>query len=127
MSRKIKKALVATVTTVILAGLACGGSKPSRFYLIQPASMEPESPAGGNAEEEVVVGMLPLEMPDYMMRAQIATHLDGNRLDYAEYDRWAEPIAGNISRVVIADLDRSVAGTTLVEYPWLPNLDVRYR
>jgi uncharacterized lipoprotein YmbA len=127
MSRNVKNALVTAAAAIVLATLACGGSKPARFYLIQPASTEPGSSPAASLEEKVVVGLLPLKMPDYLMRAQIATHRGVNRVDYAEFDRWAEPIADNISRVVVSDLDRSLAGTTLVEYPWLPTLSVRYR
>jgi uncharacterized lipoprotein YmbA len=127
MSRKTALALLALVAMVMLATSGCGGSKPSRFYLLQSASMEQKAVTGGTMDEIVLIGILPMEMPDYLMRPQIATRLEGNRLDYAEYDRWAEPIQDNVKRLVKADIDRALAGFLIVEYPWPPNLDVQYR
>ena len=127
MSRKTAISLLAMVAVAMLTTLGCGGSKPSRFYLMQSAPSDQRSTPGGDVRDLVLIGFLPMAMPDYLMRPQIATHLEGNRLDYAEYDRWAEPLLDTMLRLVTNEMEQALPGHRFPKFPWVANLDIRYR
>ena len=74
-----------------------------------------------------LIGVLPVVLPDYLMRPQIASRADGNRLDYAEYDRWAEPLQDTILRLISDDLERDLPGHVIVKHPWMANVELEYR
>lgn len=58
--------------------------------------------------KRVIVG--PVEIPAYLDRPQIVRLADGNRLQASERNRWAEPLAGAIERVVAMDISRMAHG-----------------
>jgi uncharacterized lipoprotein YmbA len=127
MPRFIAILFLAIGTLTTLASFGCGGSKPARFYLLQSAPSDQPSMPSGDSSDFTFIGMLPMTMPDYLMRPQIATHMTGNRLDYAEYDRWAEPLLDTMMRVVAADIERGLPGYVVADYPWVANLQIQYR
>ena len=127
MPRNIAILFVAMATMTTLTTSGCGGSKPARFYLLQSAPSDLPSTPGGDASTFTLIGMLPMSMPDYLMRPQIATHMEGNRLDYAEYDRWAEPLLDAMMRLVTQEMEQALPGHLIAQYPWVANLDIQYR
>lgn len=95
----------------ILAG--CAKSQPARFYLLAPISTV-EFPAAASARERPpLVAISPGSFPDYLDRPQIVTRSGENRLELAEFDRWAEPLKQNALRVLAENLS-VLLGTELV-------------
>jgi uncharacterized lipoprotein YmbA len=83
----------------LLAGLllgACGTTAPSRFYLVSspPTAAEPAPSTGPLVAIEIV------DVPAYLGRDPIATQLSSHELLFAEFDRWAEPLADALRRVI---------------------------
>jgi uncharacterized lipoprotein YmbA len=115
------------MATTMLAISGCGGSKPARFYLLQSTTVEEQRTSRFSVEDVTVCGVLPLDLPDYLRRPQIATRTEGNRLDYAEFDRWAEPLVDTIARIVSATLEAELPGCIFLHYPWAAQLEPRCR
>ncbi|BFR48919.1 PqiC family protein [Nitratidesulfovibrio sp. HK-II] len=107
--------LLALLACLLLAGCA-GSSAATRFYLLSP-------PAGGSArvlpvapQARVAVG--PVNVASYLDRPQIVTREgDGVRLGLAEFDRWAEPLAESLPRVLAEDVSRSLGGEHVLVFP----------
>ena len=103
-------AAAAVVLAVVLAG--CANTPPTQFYVlnstVEPRAASPESPA-------IEVG--PVTLPDFLERPQIVTTVGKNQLHLAEYDQWAEPLEGNIARVIAEDLSAKLASERVVLYP----------
>jgi len=118
------------VVTAIMSSLityGCGGSKPARFYLLQSEASDQRSTSSSDAGDIMLIGMMPVSMPDYLMRPQIASRAGGHRIEYAEYDRWAEPLHDTIARLVSHDLEEDLPGFWIVAHPWMANLELEYR
>jgi uncharacterized lipoprotein YmbA len=47
---------------------------------------------------------MPVEMPDYLDRPQIATRVSENEIKLDEFNRWAEPLKDNFYRVLVENL-----------------------
>lgn len=116
--------LLALLACLLLSGCA-GSSAATRFYLLSP-------PAGGSAravpagsavsagpgtpQARVAVG--PVSVASYLDRPQIVTREgDGVRLGLAEFDRWAEPLAESLPRVLAEDVSRSLGGEHVLVFP----------
>ncbi|MFA9454333.1 MAG: membrane integrity-associated transporter subunit PqiC [Candidatus Aminicenantaceae bacterium] len=113
--------IVLTACTLLLQP-GCSGTKPSRFYVLSP--MPPgETPAN----QELSIGVGPLKFPDFLLRPQIVTQAKANQLEYAEYDRWAEPLDENFVRVLAGNLAHLVPTDQVHIYPWLETLQVQYQ
>jgi uncharacterized lipoprotein YmbA len=105
----------------------CGSTKPSRFYVLTPAS-NPEGEAalsGGHSDISVGIGIL--KFPDHLLRPQIAIQTGSNKLDYAEYDRWAEPLNDNFARVMAENLSKMIPTHAVYIYPWKSTSKVHYQ
>lgn len=79
---------------LFLAG--CAGSAPTRFYLLDSQAPAARAETSG----DVVLGVEPVAVPDYLDRPDIVTRTAGHRLDLAEFDRWAERLDTNVARVL---------------------------
>ena len=106
--------LVIGISFVLLGG--CGTTAPSRFYLLSP--MPDLDPVLQGAENELSIGIGPVELSKYLDRPQIVTRTSQNRLSVAEFDRWAEPIEDNFTRVLAENLSCLLSTDCITIFPW---------
>jgi uncharacterized protein len=97
------RSMMLVLAAAMLAGLgACAGTAPSRFYSLSPV---PASETRAVAEgRSLTVGVMQIKMPDYLDRPQIATRIGPNEFRFDEFNRWAEPLKENFSRVLAENL-----------------------
>lgn len=117
-----KRTLFGRSMMLVLAAMtaslgACAGTTPSRFYSLSPVPATemravPES-------RSLTIGVSNLRMPDYLDGPQIATRIGPNEFRYDEFNRWAEPLKENFSRVLIEDL-AGLLGRDKVFVIWRP-------
>ncbi len=103
---------------------ACGGSPAVRHYLIAPVAgtgTATSLPAG------TVIGLGPVSVPDYLSRPQMALRTSVSTVEYRDGERWAEPFAENVRRVLKENLVAALAGATLRAYPWPRSEAVDYQ
>ncbi len=128
MSKRNILTIIETVLVIsLLLQLGCGSTKPSRFYVLTPVS-KPESEmikSGGHSEISVGIGVL--KFPDHLLRPQIVIQTSSNKLDYAEYDRWAEPLDENFTRVMAENLSKMIPTESVYIYPWKSTVNVQYQ
>jgi uncharacterized lipoprotein YmbA len=127
----MKSTMQMTSLTIIAALVfllsGCGRTPPARFYLLQPvaeAGAGLAEPPGGSGP---AVGIGPIVFPDYLLRPQIATQRVPHRLDYAEYDRWAESLDDNFVRVFSENLSRLIPTDRIDLYPWHAVAEIEYQ
>ena len=97
--------LILIMLSVVLAGcVGTNPSQPARFYMLSPTN-DTKTPAQANiGEGRITIGIGPVEIPEYLNRAQIVTRVSPTELKLAEFDRWAEPLNNNFSRVLAENL-----------------------
>ena len=86
-----------------LLGLGACASTPSRFYTLNTMTAS-EMRAATAPEGGPVIGVGPITFPKYLDRPQIVTHTSRHQLALGEFDRWAEPLQENFSRVLAENL-----------------------
>src|SRR5882724_446588 len=108
--------VAATVGTALLVG-GCA-SQPSRFYLLSAlANTETASP-GASGQQGPTIGVGPVTLPRYVDRPQIVTRTSPYEIKLAEFDRWAEALDTNFTRVLAENLSILLPTARVVMSPW---------
>lgn len=100
---------------MVLAG--CASTPPSRFYVLSPL------PSFGTERQELAnerclaIAIGPIELSAYLDRPQIVTRLSPNELKLAEFDKWAEPLKDNFSRVLAENLSALLCVDAIAWFP----------
>jgi uncharacterized lipoprotein YmbA len=105
--------------TLMASLLGLGGctSTPSRFYILNTMAASETRPAMA-AERGPVIGVGPITVPKYLDRPQIVTRAGRNQLAIGEFDRWAEPLPDNMSRVLAENLALLIPTDHVLLYTW---------
>jgi uncharacterized lipoprotein YmbA len=103
---------------ILLAAIAsgCVSSKPSRFYTLTPAR-ETTGKARTGADSKIAISIRTLKLPDYLLHQQMVKRMASNEIHFAEFDRWAEPLENNFSRVLMEDLSADVPTNNISLFP----------
>ncbi len=115
----------------IVAFAGCAPTEPARLFLLAPVATPPQTaaasgvrPASG-AGPALAIG--PIDLPKHLDRPQIATFASVNRLDVAEFDRWAEPLVDNFARVLAENLGILVPTNRVYLQPVRRSIPVDYQ
>ena len=97
MARKRFLEMAMVLAMLLLA--ACGTSEPSRLYTLSALPDRSEGAAVARAATPAV-GVGPVTLPQYLDRPQIVERTGPNRLEIAEFDRWAGDLKKNLEQVL---------------------------
>ncbi|HHH40266.1 MAG TPA: membrane integrity-associated transporter subunit PqiC [Sedimenticola sp.] len=103
----------ALLVLLLLAG--CGTTPPTRFYLLTPEERQQGVAA---LPSDLVVGVGPVRLADYLGRPQVVFREAGNRLRVEEFERWGGSLETNITWVVAENLTRLLGTPSVVTFPW---------
>jgi uncharacterized lipoprotein YmbA len=108
--------MISICSLVLLASVlfGCSRSQPTRFYLL--SSLD-SSAAAMTQTPDLSVAIGPITLPQYLDRPQIVTQSGTNMIVLAEFDRWAEPLEGNLARVLAENLSLLLGTERLFLYP----------
>ncbi|VAW82699.1 hypothetical protein MNBD_GAMMA13-1481 [hydrothermal vent metagenome] len=113
-----KNYLLVFALILIQTGCSIGGtSQPAEFYVL---NAEPGTPVSSrvSATTPLSVGLGPVTMPDIFDRPQIVTRPQPNRIDLAEFDRWAGNLNSDLSRVLAQNLMHRLNTDSVLLPPW---------
>ena len=118
----MKKHISHLVAIASVAAFAAGcASSPSKFYNLSSTAKGEDKSVANYA---VAVG--PVSIPVEVDRPQLTVQVAPNRVSIDEFNRWSEPLGGNISRVIAGDLAALLGTPRVVAVP-LANFDPEYR
>lgn len=63
-----------------------------------------------------VLAVGPVDLPDYLRRPQMVSRMGENRIQVAEFDRWAAPLNEQVERVLAENLAARVEHLVVVNY-----------
>lgn len=103
---------------------------PSRFYVLTTLA-EPTAADLADATQRPVaslhVGVGPIAFPEYLETARMQTRIGGNRVEFSDIDRWAEPLSQGFRRTLAEDLKRLLVNAIVVQYPWSATVPITYQ
>lgn len=127
MSPDVYSCMRITVIFVALAMfIGCGSTPPTRFYQLHATTDQDFESYRGNGTR-TIVGVGPVEIPSYVDRDQMVIRAGEAEVELLEFDRWAEPLSQNLTRVLIENISQFLSdrGATVVR--WDDGLSLDYR
>jgi uncharacterized protein len=112
---------VFSIGLVILALFLTGclrESKSVQFYMLNADSGLAGAPLVSVANQDMVIGLGPIHIPEYLNRPQIIVATSQNQYRLSEHHRWAERLDQNISHALFKALPRQLGTDRIVRYPW---------
>jgi uncharacterized protein len=114
----------ASLMSAVLMG--CANSPPTHFYTLSAAAMGPRGGAEKSAAEySVSVG--PVTVPETIDRPQLVVRIGANQVALVEEHRWAQPLKGEISRVIAENLSQLLGTQRVVTFSQNTVRDAEYR
>lgn len=95
----------------------CARSPVIQYYQLVPpetGKSDHNFPAG----IDMVLGLGPVHLPEYLDQPKIVSRLSPNRLLLADSHRWAEPLADNFTSVLQQELATQLHPKLIVTFPW---------
>jgi uncharacterized lipoprotein YmbA len=101
---------------ILLFGYGCVSSPGSEihYYLLTPSSPGESIPA----HRHLNIGIGPIELPEYLSRAQIFTQTGKTQLKSNKQHRWAGSLENNFTGVLATDLGMQLQKSHIEIYPW---------
>jgi uncharacterized lipoprotein YmbA len=120
-------ALPALLALLLLVGCATG-SPPVKFYTLNALEASGDlSGDQGVAARHLSIGLGPVELPEMLDRPQIITRAGTNRLQLAEFDRWAGSLRNDFSSTLAENLSALLNTDDIVIYPWGGGIEIDYQ
>ena len=100
-------------------------SRTPQFYTLSAAG----DPASQKLKiaSDVIIGVGPIKIPNYLDRPQIVTRDKNKMLQFAQFDRWGEALDTGLARLIREDLTIMLPQAKLTLYPWNPSIAVKYQ
>ena len=101
IQRRLAGRLLCVLFSCALSGCSFlqPGADPTRFYVLTDPSPPSERVVGGESKRWKV-GLRPVEVPAYLQGKAMVVRSGTNEIQFADFDRWAEPLDQGISRVI---------------------------
>jgi uncharacterized lipoprotein YmbA len=121
--------MLALVVVPLGASLIVGGcaSQPSRFYLLSAVPNTETASLEMSGQQGLTIGVGPVTLPRYVDRPQIVTRTSPYELKVAEFDRWAEALDTNFTRVLAENLSILLPTARVVMSPWPRAIPIDYQ
>jgi uncharacterized lipoprotein YmbA len=88
---------------------------PTEFFVLSPLAVSHPAPAHSG---ELLVGVGPITIPEYLDRTNIVRRFAPNRVAISEFEWWAEPLDTSLLRVVGDNLSAQLETLAVLRYPW---------
>lgn len=115
MSVRLKLSLL-VVPLLLMAG--CARTLPAQFYVLSPMVQTVVEESTRKCTPGFSLAIGPVEIPEYLDRPQIITRANEHELTLAEFNKWAEPLDENISRVLKENLANLLYADSFTVHPW---------
>lgn len=132
MSRMSLRFVVTALSLSIVALGGCvnlgeGTKQSTRFYVLNALFSSGVQKEAYEGKECLAIGLGPVNIPEYLNRPQILTRVSPNELKAAEFQRWAEPLKENFSRVLVENLSVLLSTDRIIPYPPKKSTPTDYR
>jgi uncharacterized lipoprotein YmbA len=116
-----------TIVALLMHLAGCASSAPTRFYVLSPLASSKSESQILKDEGCITIGVGPVELPAYLDRPQIVTRVSENELNLAEFNKWAEPLKDNFTRVLVENLSTLLCADAISIFPWKGSTPIDYQ
>jgi uncharacterized lipoprotein YmbA len=110
---------VCLIVTGILMTYGCARTPPARFYILQPQPAVVDQKQPSESGNDLFVGVGPVELPEHLNRPQMVTRTGSSEIHLSEFNRWAESLEKNFTRVLAENISVHLLTDNILVYPWV--------
>lgn len=114
---RVSRVLILGLFVGLVAG--CGTSQKTDFYQLYAEANHELT----GVEQGVIVGIGPINLPEYIKRPQIISRKSAHSLNVSEFNRWIEPVTDAVTRSLVINLSNELDSNRVF---WLPRSDRQY-
>lgn len=108
--------------------LGCSSSSPPpKLYTLNSISQTKAAPPLSTKEGNVVFGIGPVEIPDYLDKPQIVTRTSENELMMSEFNLWGGSLNKDIMRVLVENTSSLLNSDNITVVSWKAAANGSYR
>lgn len=109
--------LFCVILAFLLSGcISVNESINPRFYMLRPIDKNKEVQTF-DIQPNVIVGVGPVKIPEYLDRPQIVTQDKSGMLRFAQFDRWGELLSSRLAQVITINLTKMLPGANFQTFP----------
>jgi uncharacterized lipoprotein YmbA len=125
----MKYNLAVLLLLFLLPGCLSFPSSPSpRFYTLEPIKeVSGVELSGADHLSNAVLGVGPVTIPEYLNRPQMVTRNSDNSIEFAQFDRWAEPLDAGIARIIARNFSLLLPKASVEIFPWNSIIPIKYQ
>ena len=90
--------VILAIAAIFLGG--CARSQTPRFYTLSPLQQGEGISKRANPAQNVVIGIGPVKLADYLDQSMLVTRTSDNQAVKAEFDRWVGSLKDNFINVL---------------------------
>jgi uncharacterized lipoprotein YmbA len=107
--------------SLVVAMTACAGSSaPAKLYVLTLAPEARVAPLESAVPGGPALGLGPVRLPGLLDQPQIVTRRGADEINRAEFDRWAEPLADSVPRILAENLAALRKTERVALFAWDP-------
>jgi uncharacterized lipoprotein YmbA len=114
------------ITAALLCGGCLGRSPSPTFYALTPVQDQYVS-RRSSPVQNVVIGIGPVKLADYLDESQIVTRTSSNELAKSQFNRWAGSFKNNFNNVLADDIGFLLSTDRIYLYPWRQSVPIVYQ
>jgi len=126
MAKVLNSGIGAIFLLSLLSICGCASKSPN-YYILNSLQSGAPSAEKVRAENDLTIGVGPVKIPAYLDRPEMATRSAADSLQFAEFDKWAEPLERNLTRVISENLAILLSTNRVGVFPWLNSAQVQYQ
>jgi uncharacterized lipoprotein YmbA len=116
---------------LVLNGCIGGGSQTpaTRFYVLNSlySAENTNPPKPVMVLENASLGVGPIKLSPVLDRPQIILRTSKNEIQVADLDRWAAPLTGMITNVLVDNFSALLSTGSILKFPWKATIPIDYQ
>jgi uncharacterized protein len=121
-----QRAVVMFLMASLCAG--CRSAVPPTIFYTLSSIRGAETPAPQSSSmPDLVIGIGPMQFPDYLDRPQIVTRTGLNKLNMAEFNRWGGKLDQDFINIFAENISILLSTDRVVVFPWKGQVAPDYR
>ncbi len=105
----------------------CSRSQTPRFYALSPIQEDQMISRRESQAQNVVIGIGPVKLADYLDQSKLVTRTSDNRAVKAEFDRWVGSFKDNFTNVLADNIGVLLSAEQIYLYPWRTTVPIDYQ
>ena len=127
----VKKHLFSLILANVMLALLVSGcmkrSQPTNFFTLSSTVTDQGLTEEVTAAHDLIVGIGPLSLADYLAQSRIVTRIDDNKVGQVEFNQWSGSLKSNIINVVADNISYLLGTDKVFVHPWRSFIPIDYQ